>query len=411
MSLISKNNYIKNIEKTIGETKKVVSSEIDKIKDSQYVDKIDNEFKKYANKVEDGIEEYVDILNLDTKEEKNNDNSDGKSLSGFISEQMQNIGKKTKDVGEQIQNVNKRRNFTFYYDDYDYFYGDTVTYDEKVDNSLEDDELLDSYISQGMTNAGDYSIYAFIKKDGDKEVGTAIRIIDKDGNIVKTLITDDVDLLGHANDLEYDESTGKVYVATMDKDAPLKSFDLLEAINSNSNELDDLKINDESDLFNISDLNNLSGFTIDESTGIYYFASGHTIKAVKDGKVIQVIKKQEDKDEDNSHESQGIFAKDGKLYVIRYNRNSDHSNGGIDVDADSSSASANMIDVYENGSYSNTISIKSPTYEDENGERIIGELESISYDKETEKYTANFYYKTVSYDDSSRSYSTVVLDM
>ena len=271
---------------------------------------------------------------------------------------------------------------------YTYEYDKTIKCTDQKDVSLSGDSL-NGYIAQGMTDAGKYKIYGFIKKSGDNTIGSAIRIVDKNGKTVKTFTTNDASVIGHVNDLEYDAKTGKVYVATMNKDNPLRSFNLNDFVNSKSN---NIKFKDESKLFEATGLKSVSGVTIDDSTGKVYLSLGDKIKVVSDDKVVQTIIKPDNNSTSFEHKSQGIFAKDGDLYVIRYNDSSSRSNGGTDVRADSPTASANMVDIYHEGQYVKTVSVEAPTFVNSQGNRVIGEMESITYNEKTGKYNANFYY-------------------
>ena len=304
---------------------------------------------------------------------------------------------------EDQQNIDIFNNPLDRLSSYNYISGGSIEYINKESGNIENDDKLRGFIAQGMTDAGDYRIYADCKKDPytDKVTEAAIIIVDKKGNIVKTLIFDNPKLISHANDLEYDPATDRIYIATMRQKKPLVSFKLSKALECKSS--DELKFKNESEMFEQTELQRLSGIAHDKSTDIWYFASGHTVVMVKDGKVIKRIKKEQQKTNYKKHEAQGIFAKDGKLYIIRFNRNNDYrSNGGNNVNADDPYASANMIDIYdEKGEYIKTIPVKAPTTES----GFIGELESISYDEKRKTFVGNYYYKKNSYQ-SSRGYWT-----
>ncbi len=333
---------------------------------------------------------------------------------------------------------------------------------EEVDMEIAEKEL-EGMISQGMTKFVDddgkqYTVYFFIDKDKNdktKQTAVGILVLDEEGNVVKVMkSTDqkDIDKYGHGNDLEYKD--GEIYIATMERDNPIIGIDFHKLISDSTDSFDDLTpqkhdelmdiIKDDTDYDKVAakiraeeveaakndkkikprsieeikkslqrekgTLRTASGIAYDDSTNppTWYVSSGRYVSIIRDGKVVDTIVKPKDlsrirKEKDNpdyyEHEAQGIYAKDGKLYVIRHNRNSQKSNGGENVAADDPEASKNIVDVYDsNGKYEGSypVEVKEHGPNDE-----PGELESISYDEKNHRFVANFYYKDGS-DNSTR---------
>ena len=228
-------------------------------------------------------------------------------------------------------------------------------------------------IAQGACETEKYKLICFRRADNNKDGKARLIIINKKtGKVVKQIDNLPFD---HANGMTYDENTGIVYVANCGngKDAKkISYFSLEDALNGGKLKIKTKKIKINGEAIKVS------AISYDNVTNTMYVGAGSTVYALdKNGNATEITKIQQGVPQD-------IYANKGYLYVVRYNPNGKDKKTGINTSSSSGQAnsSKNIIDVYKNGEYVGSKSIKT------GGENY--ELESLSYSGKGNKFTLYF---------------------
>lgn len=228
-------------------------------------------------------------------------------------------------------------------------------------------------IAQGACETEKYKLICFRRPDSNKDGKARLKIINKKtGKVVKQIDNLPFD---HANGMTYDEKTGIVYVANCGDGNDAKKisyFSLKDVLNGGKLKIKTKKIKINGKAIKVS------AISYDNATNTMYAGAGSTIYALdKNGNATEITKIQQGVPQD-------IYANKGYLYVVRYNPNGKDKKTGINTSSSSGQAnsSKNIIDVYKNGEYVGSKSIKT------GGENY--ELESLSYSGKGNKFTLYF---------------------
>ena len=242
--------------------------------------------------------------------------------------------------------------------------------------NLKDVSSSSSYsVAQAGCETDKYKIICFRRPDGNKDGKVRIKVIDKKtGKTVKQV---DNLPLDHANGMTYNENTGTIYVTNCGEGSDAKKisyFSLNDLLNGGGVNIKTKKVKINGEAINVS------AISYDNATNTMYVGAGDTIYALDHlGNATKISKIQ-------SGVPQDIYANNGYLYVVRYNPNGKDSAVGINtISSKQENASQNIIDVYKNGKYVGSKTLKT------GGENY--ELESLSYSGKGNKFTLYFNHK------------------